>query len=78
MTIASNGRPQDGKFRYAAYRETYREPHLSRGSATFAERRALFRDARWRLEHGVPVGVLIRDVTRKLRIIGHRNREVAR
>ena len=28
---------------------------------------ALFREAKRRLEHGVPVSVLIRDVTRKLR-----------
>jgi len=65
-------------FSYAEYRATYRKQERPRGSATFAERQALFRDARWRLEHGVPVGVLIRDVTRKLQIIDRRNGEVAR
>ena len=30
---------------------------------------ALFREAKWRLEHGVPVGVLIQYVTMKLRVM---------
>ena len=30
----------------------------------------MFREARRRLEHGVPVDVLIRDVTMKLRMMG--------
>ena len=54
-------------FSYAAYRATYRNPHQSRGSATLAQRWALFREAKRRLEHGVPVGVLIQHVTMKLR-----------
>ena len=65
-------------FSYAAYRATYHSPHRSRGnatlpvgtrSATFSQRWALFREAKRRLEHGVPVGVLIRDVTMKLRLV---------
>ena len=31
---------------------------------------ALFREAKSRLEHGVPVGVLIQYVTMKLRVMG--------
>ena len=42
----------------------------SRGSATLQQKWALFREARRRLEHGVPVDVLIRDVTMKLRMMG--------
>ena len=62
-------------FSYASYRTTYRNPHRSRGSATLPmgatlqERRKLFRDAKWRLEHGVPVGVLIQYVTMKLHMM---------
>lgn len=65
-------------FSYVAYRATYSSPHRSRGnatlpvgarSATFSQRWALFREAKRRLEHGVPVGVLIRDVTMKLRLV---------
>ena len=61
------------EFSYASYRATYHSPHRSRGGAalpmgaTLQERRKLFREAKSRLEHGVPVGILIRDVTRKLR-----------
>lgn len=54
-------------FSYASYRATYRNPHQSRGNATLAQRWALFREAKRRLEHGVPVGVLIQHVTMKLR-----------
>ena len=60
-------------FSYVAYRATYHSPHRPRGSATLPmgatlqERRKLFREAKWRLEHGVPVGVLIQYVTMKLR-----------
>ena len=66
-------------FSYAAYRATYHSPHRSRGnatlpvgtrSATFSQRWALFRDAKRRLEHGVPVGVLIQHVMMKLRTMG--------
>ena len=66
-------------FSYVAYRATYHSPHRSRGSAplpvgarsaTFTQRWALFREAKSRLEHGVPVGVLIQYVTMKLRTIG--------
>ena len=62
-------------FSYVAYRATYHSPHRSRGSATLPmgatlqERRKLFREAKWRLEHGVPVGVLIQYVTMKLRVM---------
>ncbi len=66
-------------FSYVAYRATYHSPYRSRGSAplpvgarsaTLPQRRALFRDAKRRLEHGVPVGVLIQYVTMKLRTMG--------
>ncbi len=66
------------EFSYASYRATYRNPHRSRGSATlsegarsatFTQRWALFREAKRRLEHGVPVGVLIQYVTMKLRVM---------
>ena len=65
-------------FSYVAYRATYHSPHRSRGSATLpavarsaalTQRWALFRAAKRRLEHGVPVDVLIRDVTMKLRMM---------
>lgn len=56
-------------FSYVAYCATYHSPHWSRGSATLPQRRALYRETRQRLEHGVPVGVLIRDVTMKLRAL---------
>ena len=62
-------------FSYVAYRATYHSPHRPRGSATLPmgatlqERRKLFRDAKWRLEHGVPVGVLIQYVTMKLHMM---------
>ena len=39
----------------------------SRGSATLPQRWALFRDTKRRLEHGVPVGVLIQYVTMRVR-----------
>ena len=54
-------------FGYAAYKSTYANQYKQRGSASVAERRALFHEAKRRLEHGVPVEVLIRYVTRKLR-----------
>lgn len=63
-------------FSYVAYRATYHSPHRPRGSATLPmgatlqERRKLFRDAKRRLVHGVPVGVLIQYVTMKLRTMG--------
>ena len=41
----------------------------SRGNATLPQKWALFREAKRRLEHGVPVDVLIRDVTMKLRMM---------
>lgn len=65
-------------FSYGSYCATYRNPHRSRGSATlpegarsatFTQRWALFREAKSRLEHGVPVGVLIQYVTMKLRVM---------
>lgn len=77
MTIAFNGRPQDGDFVYAAYRETYRKQKRPRGNATLPQKRALFCDAKRRLEHGVPVSVLIRDMTLKLRAFTRQNGEVA-
>lgn len=64
------------EFSYASYRTTYHNPHRSRGGAvlpmgaTLQERRKLFREAKRRLEHGVPVGVLIQYVTMKLRVMG--------
>ena len=42
----------------------------SRRSATLPQKWALYREAKRRLEHGVPVDVLIRDVTMKLRMMG--------
>lgn len=39
---------------------------------------ALFREAKRRLEHGVPVDVLIRDVTWKLRTFSCQSGEVTR
>ena len=56
-------------FSYAEYRATYRKQERTRGSASLPQRWALFREAKRRLEHGVPVGVLIRDVTWKLRAL---------
>ena len=79
MAIITNGSSQGDAFSYAAYCTTYLRSHRSRGSATLpavarsaalTQRWALFREARRRLEHGVPVGVLIRDVTMKLRMMG--------
>lgn len=58
---------KDDAFGYLAYLNTYSDPHRSRGNATLAQRWALFREAKRRLEHGVPVGVLIQHVTMKLR-----------
>ena len=40
---------------------------LPAGGATLPQKWALFREAKRRLEHGVPVGVLIQHVTMKLR-----------
>ena len=57
-------------FSYVAYRATYHNQHQSRGNSALPQRWALFREARRRLEHGVPVDVLIRDVTMKLRMMG--------
>ena len=66
------------EFSYASYSATYHNPHRSRGgaalpegtrSATFTQRWALFREAKSRLEHGVPVGELIQYVTMKLRVM---------
>ena len=77
MTVDIN-KLKDDPFDYLTYLNTYSSPHRSRGSATLPEgarsaplpqRRALFRKTRQRLEHGVPVGVLIRDVTMKLRAL---------
>ena len=74
MTVDIN-KIKDDPFDYLTYLNTYSSPHRSRGSATLPEgttlqeRRKLFREARWRLEHGVPVGVLIQYVTMKLRVM---------
>lgn len=63
-------------FSFAAYQDSYVSPH--RGGmyvggdethAPFAYRQKLFREAKQRLEHGVPIDVLIRDVTTKLRMM---------
>ena len=68
-------KPKVDTFDYRAYLNTYSNPHRSRRSATLPmgatlqERRKLFREAKWRLEHGVPVGVLIQYVTMKLRMM---------
>lgn len=67
MVIKTTSRTGVSGFSYALYRATYSKPHRSRGSATLAQRWALFREAKRRLEHGVPVGVLIQHVTMKLR-----------
>ncbi len=78
MTVDIN-KLKDDPFDYLTYLNTYSSPHWSRGSATlpegarsatFTQRWALFREAKRRLEHGVPVDVLIRDVTMKLRMMG--------
>ena len=64
-------------FSFSAYQDSYVSPH--RGGrhvgnnnvhSPFAYQQKLFRDAKRRLEHGVPVDVLIRDVTMKLRMMG--------
>ena len=71
-------KPKVDTFDYRAYLNTYSNPHRSRRSATppavarsatLTQRWAVFREARRRLEHGVPVDVLIRDVTMKLRAL---------
>lgn len=67
MTIKISGRSGNDTFSYAAYLKTYSNQVQSHGNATISQRRTLFREAKRRLEHGVPVSVLIRDVTRKLR-----------
>ena len=69
-------KPETDSFGYRAYLDTYSRPNQSHGSVTIAERRKLFREAKWRLEHGVPVGVLIRYATRRLRAMGARMGEV--
>ena len=56
-------------FSYEEYRATYRKQERTRGSTSLPQRWALFREAKRRLEHGVPVGVLLRDVTWKLRAL---------
>ncbi len=61
-------------FSFAEYRATYTPKRRSRGSATLPQgnipqRWAIFREAKRRLEHGVPVSVLVEDVTRKLRMM---------
>ncbi len=55
----------------------------SRGNATLpggtdlnAARREIYRDAKRRLEHGVPVDVLIRDALLKLRLVRAGRKEV--
>ena len=63
-------KPKVDTFDYRAYLNTYSNPHRSRRSATLTQRWAVFREAKRRLEHGVPVGVLIRVVTMKLRMMG--------
>ena len=74
MTVDIN-KIKDDPFDYLTYLNTYSSPHRSRGSATLPEgatlqeRRKLFREAKWRLEHGVPVGVLIQYVTMKLHMM---------
>ena len=68
MTVDIN-KIKDDPFDYLTYLNTYSSPHRSRGSAPLPQRRALFRKTRQRLEHGVPVGVLIRDMTMKLRAL---------
>ena len=71
-------KPKVDTFDYRADINTYSNPHRSRGnatlpavarSATLPQKWALFREAKRRLEHGVPVDVLIRDVTMKLRMM---------
>ena len=77
MTVDIN-KLKDDPFDYLTYLNTYSSPHRSRGSATlpegarsatFTQRWALFREAKRRLEHGVPVGVLIQYVTMKLHVM---------
>ena len=67
--IKINIKSHSDAFGYEAYHATYTRQHRSRGSASLPERQKLFREAKRRLEHGVPVGMLIRDVARKLRMM---------
>ena len=68
-------------FSFTAYQDSYVSPHRggrhvggNETHTSFAYRQKLFREARRRLEHGVPVDILIRDVTMKLRMLrGVRN-----
>lgn len=69
MTIKINGRSRNDTFSYAAYLKTYFNQVQSYGNATISQRRTLFREAKSRLEHGVPLGVLIQHVTMKLRMM---------
>ena len=64
-------------FSFTAYQDSYVSPHRggrrvgnNNAHSPFAYRQKLFREAKRRLEHGVPVDVLIRDVTMKLRMMG--------
>ena len=70
MTIKLSGRSGNDTFSYAAYLKTYFNQVQSRGNATISQRRTLFREAKRRLDHGVPVGVLIQYVTIKLQTMG--------
>ena len=63
-------------FSNAEYRATYHKQKWTRGSASLPQRWALFREAKRRLEHGVPMGVLLRDVTWKLRAMAAHMEEV--
>ncbi len=71
-------------FSFAAYAASYKKPHLgSRQGATLPEgtdlnaaRRAIYQDAKRRLEKGVPVDVLIRDALLKLRLVRAGRKEV--
>ena len=63
-------------FSFAAYQDSYVSPHRGgrhvgnyNAHSPFAYRQKLFRETKRRLEHGVPVNVLIRDVTLKLRMM---------
>ena len=64
-------------FSFTAYQDSYVSPHRggrrvgnNNAHSPFAYRQKLFREAKRRLEHGVPVDILIRDVTMKLRMMG--------
>ncbi len=68
---------KDDAFCFAAYAASYRAPHqrsrwgatLPEGDIPTAARRAIYQDAKRRLENGVPVDTLIKHALFKLRLV---------